>query len=521
MRPSCSHCLGRCSSLRTKSFVTSLNRRKRQSNASHIATALCIRRRNPFHSTDYAISPTHRVPYHRRRYRSHHLISVIVERRSLYALFDPNRSILCVNPRSSTPSSLSSFCPFNTANAVYQCGVGRLSTDGAGWIGSAYGDDQVNASSAQGFVYLQAATIQNSSNAPLLDGVYVLTAPHRYPTYYGVNDHLRQWNVSQSPTELISVYCIPPLLADNKMYAAIRSTPPISREMDVLHTSMQSICVQAGKPSLFPAHTSYVVCGLLLSGRAICWGNNSFASVHNLPIISPPGWLHFSQITCADTIICGIISNPSLMGRLFCWPSATPKDVPTFRMWDMSTWEVMVLANSADLSVQQAMMSEWMEDVDLVRRCQVALSNATSPPEMVLTTVDLYYRSRAFLTTTELTSAGPFISMSVAAEKDSLTLLSANGLSVSVWWPARLALAWLLIQPVIASPFPLLSALILSTTVSAGISLPSISRADSSIHVWSRETYIPSVTSAFAVANISAQKLLRRYLCRLWIYSAA
>ena len=290
---------------------------------------------------------------------------------SAVCLLRSDHSVLCSDMTSSAPfKTLAKVCRWKELT-TYQCGTGRAGSDGLGWIGTAYGNDSATEASASGFIYVSVTA------AAAEIGLFFLTEPNRYPTYYGASS-LLEWNVSapvSADKQYTDQYCISPLLPNmieynrtvgNKTVSAAELLHSVTLRRHIivspslLQTRMQSVCGDR-----------HVACGLLPSGRIVCWHSNS--SNETAVTISPPSYLRFAQLVCGIkpsaidsnwtgglvTYACAITANVGLMGRLICW---TVSGDDLHYLINKTHWMYQELFATVDLAIRDEMMKEWQRD---------------------------------------------------------------------------------------------------------------------------------------------------------------
>ena len=73
--------------------------------------------------------------------------------------------------------------------------------------------------------------------------------------------------------------------------------------------------------------------------------------------------------------VCGIIANPSIAGRIFCWTNEGTV------LWSLY-WGLYEILASADRSVQEEMLAEWKNDLSEsgYDRCMAAAEKDSSVP---------------------------------------------------------------------------------------------------------------------------------------------
>ena len=277
---------------------------------------------------------------------------------SMFCILRSDHSIVCADVlanNESSSSSLAAFCPW-TLSTTYQCGIGRPSDDGRGWIGSAYGHNSAvsssSSSAATGFSYVSVTAISASSV-----GLFLLTWPNHHPTYYGPSSLMWHYTIDANRTQYTDRFCISPSLNETSNDELRRK--PLRRHIEVqslLHQAMQSVCGDESK-----------ACGLTMAGVIICW--HSIADDTAPITISPPSYMRFAQLACgfeADSAImtyaCAITASAGMMGRLLCW-EVSGTVIELEYLPDLTYWMFHYFFASVDSVLRQQMMLEWSKDM--------------------------------------------------------------------------------------------------------------------------------------------------------------
>ena len=339
-------------------------------------------------------------------------------------LIRADHSLVCFHPMTrAVVTSLSSACPYNTT-ATYQCGVGRVGADGVGWIGSSYGGNG-SAETASGFS--SVVLIYDNNNQPAL---LLLTYPHRFPTYYGqLGD--AAWNVSTATIHYHNRLCIAPTSFRNATEEfLIRSMRPVALPLhNILRTTLDAVC-----------GSSTTVCGLIAADRTIiCWSTSGVESISSL---SPPSFFQFSALECsrADPLgtvrACGILSTPSLTGRMLCW-EATTNTLHFLQTY----WAIYDLLQQADPHIFQQIVQQWRNDTSPVGEsaCLAAMAEQSISSFVSYSTESfLSYHSSHISANIGMMNSAPAVSISIdSASWDDWYLCAVSSVPMAFCFEAK------------------------------------------------------------------------------------